>query len=451
MDLFVQISQFLLSLSFLIILHELGHFIPARLFKTRVEKFYLFFDFLFPFPNILPFSLLKFKKGETTYGLGWFPFGGYVKIAGMVDESMDKEAMAKPPQPWEFRSKPAWQRLIIMLGGIIMNVIIAVVVYGMILFTWGKEYLPAQNAEYGVYCDSLALNVGFQHGDKIIAMDGKPIPADYTYGNITGDILLEGVHKVTVDRNGQEETVTLPKEFEKQVISKRVRALFSEQFPFYVTEVQKKQGAARAGIQEGDRIVGVANETLNYFQPITIALRQHKGETTDIEIIRNGEKMNVPVDINEKGMIGVKFMHPDSLLKTNKKTYTLGEAIPGGFVETWNILDKYIKQFKLIFSKEGVQQLGGFGTIGSLYPTSWDWHIFWERTAFISIILAFMNLLPIPALDGGHVMFLTYELITGRKPNEKLMEYAQIAGMVFLLVFMLYANGMDVIRSCSPG
>jgi len=442
MDIIIQISQFLLSLSILIILHELGHFIPAKLFKTRVEKFYLFFD---PW-----FSLFKYKKGETEYGIGWLPLGGYVKISGMVDESMDKEQMAKDPEPWEFRSKPAWQRLIIMCGGVIVNILLAMLIYAMVLFVWGKEYLPANNATYGVYCDSLALDIGFQNGDKIVELGGKPVPDDYTYGTITKEILLnDEISSVVVDRNGEKITIDIPEGFENKVVAARVRGLFQEQVPFVADTIVAGMPAAESEIQKGDQIIAINNVLTPFFQDFAREIGAYKEREVSLSVLRSGDTVSFPVKVSEKGTIGVGNVHPETFFEIEKKTYGFVEAIPAGIGEAISTLDSYVQQFKLVFTKEGIQQIGGFGTIGGLYEKKWNWQSFWATTGFISIILAFMNILPIPALDGGHVMFLLYEIITGRKPNQKILEYAQMAGMIFLLAFMLYANGLDVLRGCS--
>ncbi len=450
MDLFIQISQLLLSLSLLIALHELGHFIPARLFKTRVEKFYLFFDFLFPFPNILPFSLFKFKKGDTVYGLGWFPFGGYVKIAGMIDESMDKDAMAKEPEPWEFRSKPTWQRLIIMLGGIIVNAFLAFLIYSAVLFTWGKTYLPVDGMTHGIYCDSSLIDLGFQNGDKFLALDGKPVPEMHDYRKITIDMISGNVGTYTVLRNGEKVDIPFPESYGDTMVANGIRQPLMPLFPFKVDSIKPGSGADASELQAGDHIVGINGQSLEYFQFLRLELTKHKDEEVTLSVIRDGAPVDVPVKLDTMGNIGVFPVGTDELFEYKTKEYSFLEAIPAGFNETVEVLQFYIVQFKFIFSKAGVKQLGGFGTITKLFGYEWHWESFWRTTAFISIILAFMNLLPIPALDGGHVMFLSYELLTGRKPNEKLMEYAQIAGMIFLLVFMVYANGMDIVRGCSP-
>lgn len=440
MEILIKATQLLASLSILIVLHELGHFIPAKLFKTRVEKFYLFFD---PW-----FSLLKFKKkgGETEYGIGWLPLGGYVKISGMIDESMDKEQMKKDPEPWEFRAKPAWQRLIIMLGGVTVNVILAMTIYAFVLFTWGKTYLPANNAVYGIYCDSLALDVGFRHGDKIVAIDHERIPTDYTYGNIKEDIILQSPQTVTVDRRGSEEIIRIPDDFSQRVISNRKVTLFSPMVPFYADTIVVGNNAEKAGIKKEDHFVAVNGVKTFSFQHFVAEVSKHKGKTIPFTVERNGSETNIDVLVSKAGKIGVGNRELASYFDIKTKSYTFMESIPAGVIETGDRLSSYVSQFKLVFTKEGIQQLGGFGMIGSLFPPTWDWHSFWNLTAFLSIMLAFMNILPIPALDGGHVLFLLYELIIRRKPNEKFMEYAQVGGMLLLLSLLVFANGNDIMR-----
>lgn len=440
MDYVIQAAQFLLGISILVVLHELGHFVAAKAFKTKVESFYLFFN---PW-----FSLFKKKIGDTEYGIGWLPLGGYVKIAGMIDESMDKEQMKQEPQPWEFRSKPTWQRLIIMLGGVIVNVITAFLIYAMILFVWGEKYVPAKNATYGVYCDSVALSIGFENGDKIIALDGKAIGEETTYGEITASILLDDIKNVTVERNGSNYQVAIPENFAETVISSKVvKGLFAEECPFMVDSVMTGMPAEKAGLLKGDEIIAINGNKISGLVHSLDYLSSENKEEVLLGIKRNGEEIEIKVQPNDDGMIGVGRRTPLEYLEIETKKYGFFESIPAGFFKTGNVLKRYIDQFKLIFSKAGVKQLGGFGSISKLYGAVWNWQNFWEKTALISVMLAVMNLLPIPALDGGHVMFLTYEMITRRKPNEKIMEYAQVAGMLLLLTFMLYANGMDVVRA----
>lgn len=434
----IKAAQLILSLSILIVLHELGHFIPAKLFKTRVEKFYLFFD---PW-----FSLFKIKKGETQYGIGWLPLGGYVKISGMIDESMDKEQMSKPAEPWEFRSKPAWQRLIIMVGGVTVNVILAFFIYSMVLFTWGKEKIPLENLSYGVYVDDSLEPFGLKDGDRIVGLaDGN---AEFL-GDLGKEILINEARQVQVDRGGAIEIVTLPDSIDQVLLRRKVKSMFSLRFPFVVDSIMIGSHAEAAGIQKEDRILAVAGEpTLGYVEGFS-AIKGHAGETVSINLDRNGELVESEVTISEEGRIGIGLKLTDQFVETKTYKYGFFEAIPAGFVETGNILSNYVSSLKLVFTKEGASQIGGFGAIGGLFPEVWNWQAFWTMTAFLSLILAFMNILPIPALDGGHVMFLTYEIITGRKPGDKFMEYAQATGMILLLTLLVYANGNDIIRAFS--
>jgi regulator of sigma E protease len=428
--------QLLLSLSFLIILHEAGHFIPAKLFKTRVEKFYLFFD---PY-----FSLIKKKIGDTEYGIGWLPLGGYVKISGMVDESMDKEQMAQPAQPWEFRSKPAWQRLIIMVGGVTVNVIVGIVIYSVILGVWGKTILPVDNLTYGVYCDDQMLNLGFRHGDKIVGLNGeKP----ESFNGINKSLLLDDIHTVTVQRFGQNIDLQLPADFGQLLVDSGVRAAFSERIPCVVDSIVAESNASVAGLLKGDSLVGINNMYSPYFQDLQKEIQKNAGKTIGLHIVRDGQNINLPIAVNAKGTIGFSPKSPSAYLKTQTIEYSWAQAIPGGFKQAWETITDYGSQLKFIFSKSGAKQIGGFATFAKLFPEEWDWLAFWSRTALISLILAFMNILPIPALDGGHVMFLIWEMITGRAAPQKVIEYSQMAGMVLLLGLMLYGNGMDIFRA----
>ena len=439
MEYIIQGGQLLLGISILVILHEFGHYAAAKYFKTKVESFYLFFN---PW-----FSIYKKKIGDTEYGIGWLPLGGYVKIAGMIDESMDKEQMDKPAEDWEFRSKPTWQRLIIMLGGVIMNVIVAFFIYAMVLFTWGEKYIPANNAVHGVYCDSLMVDLGFNHNDRIVALDGKPVSDEDTYGEIRIQLLLDGIKEVTVDRNGKKARVTIPEDFPQSVLRVGAKELFTEEIPFIIEVVDPGKPAEAAGFMVGDRVVAINDLRVSGLVHSTQLLKGKKSEKIDFTVLRNNKELVLSVTTTENGMIGAGRKIPTEVLEIKVKEYGFFESIPAGFFKTGNVISRYIDQFSLIFSKEGVTQLGGFGTIAKIYGSEWVWQRFWEMTAMISVMLAVMNLLPIPALDGGHVVFLTYEMITRRKPNEKVMEYAQVAGMLFLLAFMLYANGMDVVRA----
>ena len=437
-------AQLILSLSILVILHEFGHYITARWFKCRVEKFYLFFD---PW-----FSIVKKKVGDTVYGIGWLPLGGYVKIAGMVDESMDKEAMKLPPQPWEFRSKPAWQRLIIMLGGVTVNVLLAFFIYAMILFVWGEQKIVNNSFKNGIYCaDSLLLKFGLNNGDKIIAINDKEVKY---FDDIPAKLII--ATKVTVEQNGQQKTIDMPVDLIGQLVEKKKQGVGFIEFrrEAIVGDISDKMFdtmyAKKAGLQPMDKIISVDSVPVSFVDEMGKLVEKKKNGTVEIEIERAGQKMSLQSRVNNDGKIGlpwIGFEQMDSLglIKIEDRKYSLLEAFPAGVAKTWEKLGGYIDQFKKMTNpKTGAYKgVGGFKTIGSVFPTPWDWESFWSITAFLSIILAFMNLLPIPALDGGHVLFTLGEMITGRKPSEKFLEYAQIVGMVFLLGLMLYANGND--------
>jgi regulator of sigma E protease len=427
--------QLLLSLSILIILHEGGHFIPAKLFKIRVEKFYLFFD---PW-----FSLIKKKFKGTEYGIGWLPLGGYVKISGMVDESMDKEQMAQPAQPWEFRAKPAWQRLIVMVGGVTVNVIVGIVIYSLILWTWGKEVLPVENARYGVHCDSLMYEYGFRDGDKILLLNGV---APASFHEISKDLLLEDVRTVTIERFGQKMDLSLPEDFGQMLVDRGVRQAFALRSLCVIDSVMPGTAAQTAGLMKGDELTGVNNFYSPYFQDIQRQVKSHAGKTVYMHVVRAGQQMHVPVVVSEEGTIGFYPKVDLASFGLRKQEYTFFQAIPAGFKEAWDTVTDYSSQLRFLFSKSGAKQVGGFVTFAKLFPNEWDWATFWERTAFISLVLAFMNILPIPALDGGHVMFLLWEMVTGKAVSQKIMERAQIVGMILLLGLMLYGNGMDLFR-----
>jgi regulator of sigma E protease len=437
MEILIKILQLLLSLSILVIVHEFGHYLAARIFRTRVEKFYLFFN---PW-----FSIFKFKVGETEYGLGWLPLGGYVKISGMIDESMDKEQMMQQPQSWEFRSKPAWQRLIIMLGGVTMNVILAFVIYIGMLSIYGEQYLPTSEAnKYGIVADSLAQDFGLRNGDKIISVDGKAVEE---FHKIPLAMILEEAKTVQVNRNGQLVSITLPEGAIGRLVKHQSPYFLSVRFPFVVQSFAEKSPARDAGLQVGDTILGVNGKLLIYFPDIREDIQRLKGENAQLSLIRSGDTLEIPVTVSEEGYIGV-IPQKDSFFEMNEKHYSFFEAIPAGMVKTIDGIGGYLKQLKLIFSPEvkAYESVGGFITIGSIFPSEWHWESFWRLTAFLSIMLAVLNLLPIPALDGGHVMFLGYEIITRRKPSDKFMEYAQIAGMVLLFSLLIFANGNDVVK-----
>lgn len=438
MEVFIKISQFLLSLSILVILHELGHFTFAKIFNTRVEKFYLFFN---PW-----FSLFKYKRGETEYGVGWLPLGGYVKISGMIDESMDKEQMKLPPKPYEFRAKPAWQRLLIMLGGVMVNFLLAIVIYVAVLFNWGEEYLPAENVKYGVVVDSLSMVMGLQNGDQILSLDNEPIDNFY---HIIPDIVLNGIKTIQVRRDGELVSLNIPESAIPALI--KGKALLDPRIPFspyIINGYTKNSPAKKAGVKVNDELLEINGETFEYYDEFQNYLsRNIQIDEVTLKLKRDGEIMDIPVRLNDAHMIGIS-RDISGFFEFRQIKYSFLESIPAGINKGVETLGKYIKQFKLIFSPgtKAYESLGGFITIGNIFPGVWDWHAFWNLTAFLSIILAFMNILPIPALDGGHVMFLLYEVVTGRKPGDKFMEYAQLTGMVILIALLLFANGNDVIR-----
>jgi regulator of sigma E protease len=436
MGILIQIAQFILSLSILIVLHELGHFIPARLFKTRVEKFYLFFD---PW-----FSLFKVKKGETEYGIGWLPLGGYVKISGMIDESMDKEQMKLPPQEWEFRSKPAWQRLIIMIGGVTVNVILGILIYAMVLFTWGEVTLPKENVPYGIACDSLALKMGLKDGDRIMGIDNKEV---HNFLAIQGTIVLDGAKSLQVLRDGKRMEIPVTGDDISRMV-KNSKSPFAEiRFPCVVDSVAPGLPAEKMGLKKGDRIIAVNGKATPYFNNVFGEISRNPNTIAKVSFLRGSDTITKIIPVTGNGAIGFWPVPQGNYVKFDTVHYSFAASFPAGIHKAKNTFKNYLKQFAVIFTvKDAHKQLGGFGTIASAYTTYWDWENFWSFTAFLSIVLAIMNILPIPALDGGHVMFLLYEIITRRKPNEKFMEYAQYAGMLLLVALLLYANGNDVVK-----
>jgi len=435
MVILIKAAQLLLSLSLLVIIHEFGHFIFARIFKTRVEKFYLFFD---PW-----FSLFKMKRGDTEYGIGWLPLGGYVKISGMIDESMDKEAMKLPPQPWEFRSKPSGQRLLIMLGGVLFNILFAFMIYSMILFTWGEKYLPTKNVKYGIICDTLALNMGLRHGDKILTIDNHTVE---DFHNVIPEIVYKGAKSIQVDRGGLMVNITVPDNFIRQYIEKKSFIYYA--YPFVVRDFISGYPAKESGLKINDRIIGINGQDLAYFDLFVLEIKKHMGDTVSINVDRNGEKLAFPLVVPKDGKIGVYPQDPKSFFELKEIKYGFFASFPAGVKKGIETISSYLKDLKLIFNPEtkAYKSLGGFIAIGNIFPSIWNWQIFWNMTAFLSIMLAVLNILPIPALDGGHVFFLGFEIITGKKPNERFMEVAQIVGMILLLALVLYANGNDILR-----
>jgi regulator of sigma E protease len=439
MDIFIKIAQLLLSLSILVVFHEFGHFIAAKLFKTRVEKFYLFFD---PW-----FSLFKIKYKDTEYGMGWLPLGGYVKISGMIDESMDKEAMKLPPQPWEFRSKPAWQRLIIMVGGVTVNVLLAFAIYIGILAMWGEQYLPNSEVnKYGVVADSLAYEMGIRNGDRILAIDGDTIE---DFSRIMHDLIIEEAATIQLVREGQVMNIDIPKGTLGKLVKYREPDFLVPRLPFMVAGFSEKSPAKDAGIRLNDRVISIDGVSTSYFDEFVTAVKSRKNQIAEAVVVRGSDTVKISLPISAEGTVGIAR---DSDLSVyfafSEKDYNLLQAIPAGFAKTINGIGNYLKQLKLLFSPEvkAYESVGGFIMIGSIFPASWDWPAFWRLTAFLSIMLAIVNLLPIPALDGGHVMFLAYEIISGRKPSDKFMEYAQITGMILLFALLIFANGSDIVR-----
>lgn len=454
MDPFViKAIQLILSLSILIVLHELGHFIPAKLFKTRVEKFYLFFD--------VKFSLFKKKIGDTVYGIGWLPLGGYVKISGMIDESMDKEQMAKPPEPWEFRSKPTWQRLIIMLGGVTVNIVLGFFIYMMVLFVWGEDYINPEVFDEGMATSEIMKEYGFRDGDKILNANQKPLDSQI---DINKFLLLRDLQAVEVEHaDGSTEVLELPDDIGQQLFQAGDIEPFSPIRKPLIDSVKPDTPAMKVGLKKGDLITSVNGEKVNYWHEFKALVNANKNKKIKIGYVNSvsenkalNKELNtegiqeVNVNTTDEGMIGV-YVKPFAASDIKTKTYTLGESVSAGFDYAYWTLHDYAAQFKYVFTEKGATQVGGFGAIGSLFPEAWDWQAFWSTTAFISIILAFMNILPIPALDGGHVMFLLYEMISGRKPNEKVMEYAQMIGFFVLIALVLFANGNDVYRWLTGG
>ena len=428
-----------MSLSILVIIHEFGHFALAKLFKTRVEKFYLFFD---PW-----FSLFKFKKGETEYGIGWLPLGGYVKISGMIDESMDKEQMKQPPQPHEFRSKTSGQRLLIMTGGVVFNFISAMLIYVFVLFVWGETYLPTANVKYGIVTDSVAYAIGLRNGDKILSVDNQHIE---NFREITSDILLNNRKTIQVERDGEILNIEIPNEYIPKML--KGKGLIDYRIPFspYLVAVFGKESPGKdAGILMGDEVIGLDNKKFDYFDEFQKYLFENKDHPVLVNLLRNGQFVNLPVKPTSLGLLGIgRSGSLDEILDLKTIRYGFLQSFPAGIEKGFKTIADYLKQFKLLFSKntKAYESLGGFITIGSIFPEVWNWPAFWNLTAFLSIILAVMNILPIPALDGGHVMFLLFEVITGRKPSDKFLEYAQIAGMILLLSLLIFANGNDILR-----
>ena len=443
MDFLIKASQLLMSLSILVVLHELGHFIPAKLFKTRAEKFYLFFD---PW-----FSVVKKKIGDTEYGIGWLPLGGYVKISGMIDESMDKEQMGKPAESWEFRAKPAWQRLIIMLGGVTVNLFLGIFIYSMTLYTYGDKYLPNENIKDGIWCtDDLATEIGFKSGDKIISADGVLVER---YSDILEKVITSKV--ITVQRGEEEVELSMPIDLIDKFLNNKTKLILYPRIPTIVSRVEKGSNAEIGGLQKKDIIKAVNGISYSYFDEFKKALNTHISDTIDVMVDRGGKEVVLTVLVSDKGTLGfapanlsIEQLEKIETYELASEKYGFFASFPAGYKKAIKKLGSYISQFKMILSPStgAYKGMGGFGAIGSMFPATWNWEIFWNLTAFLSLMLAFMNILPIPALDGGHVVFLLYEIVVGKPAPEKVMEYAQAVGMILLLSLLVFANGNDILK-----
>ncbi|MEE9348993.1 MAG: RIP metalloprotease RseP [Flavobacteriaceae bacterium] len=447
MTVIIQIAQFILIISILVILHELGHFIPAKLFKTKVEKFYLFFDY--------KFSLFKKKIGDTVYGIGWIPFGGYVKIAGMIDESMDMGQMKKPPKSWEFRSKPAWQRFIIMIGGVTVNFLLAWFLYTILLSTKGETFIDNSKLTNGIYVDEIGEKLGLKKGDKVVSVDGKSINKfmdasyDYLSDNVPLNILLGD--EMTVNRNGKMVTFPLKDEIKKLVLKSQGKSFISPAFHPFIGVVKEESPASKGDLKSGDQIISINNSKIMAWDELVHFIKKNKNDTLNISVLRNNNPVALKVAVPDSAIIGIGlgYENMNKYVKENFIThneYSFGASIPKGFSKTINNLTNQVRQFKLIFNKktEGYKKVKGPIGIVSQMPKAWNWTFIWYFTAMFSVWLAFLNLLPIPALDGGHIVFLLYEMISGRPPSQKVMEIAQIAGFFFILAIMALVFGNDL-------
>ena len=488
MVILVKVLQFFLALSILIFVHELGHFMAAKIFKVRVDKFYLFFDWGFSLlrvkrvngklrwrlfsknvpekytvneytdaagkkqKKIDPIDLNTLDEDDwrrsdsTEYGIGWFPLGGYNKIAGMIDESMDKEQMKQPPQPWEFRSKPAWQRFIIMVAGVFMNVVLAIAIYIGLLSSYGEQYLPTSEVnKYGISVDSLAYEFGFRDGDKILSINGKEIE---DFHRIQMEMILEDVKTIEVERDGQIVVITLPENAISKLLSTQDPNFISYRTPFMVSDFSDGSVAKAAGMEIGDVIIGINDIPTPYYQTFVQEIKAFKNQDITIRAVRDFDTLTFAMHLPEAGVIGVYLAPLSEYFNLETKDYTFWQAIPKGFSKTFTEISDYWKQLKLIFnpSTKAYESVGGFISIGKIFPETWQWSMFWRLTAFLSIALAVMNILPIPALDGGHILFLLYEIITRRKPSDKFMEIAEYIGLFLVLALVIFANGNDIIK-----
>ncbi len=436
-------GQLILSLSILIVLHELGHFTPARLFNTRVEKFFLFFD--------AGFKLFSTKIGDTEWGIGWLPLGGYVKISGMIDESFDSDQLEAEPQPWEFRSKPAWQRLIIMLGGVTVNFLLGFFIYAMILFGYGREYLPNENVTYGIAADSLGQELGLRSGDQIVSINGEPF-TEFNDRRVLQAIVIDNANTMTVERDGNQQTIAIGDEW-ADILSRyknKERGLFSLRLPFTVSSVTDDSPAVKAGLRAGDKIVALNDTPTQFYDQFVDAVKGKGGQEVTVSLEREGEgRLTKSLTLSEEGKIGAYAEPFTYYYDTERQEYGLAESFPAGFNQGVDFLGSQFKAFGQMFRGKikVTESLGGFASIGSMFGQVWNWERFWNLTAALSLILAFMNLLPIPGLDGGHVIFLLYEIASGRKPSDKFMERATMAGLIIVMGLLIFANGLDIWRN----
>lgn len=438
MVILIKILQLVLSLSILVLIHEFGHFLFARIFKIRVEKFYLFFD---PW-----FSLFKYKPkdSDTEYGIGWLPLGGYCKISGMIDESMDKEAMAQEPQPWEYRSKPAWQRFFVIFGGVLFNFILAIIIYTGIMFAWGEQYIKNSDVTTGIYANELAQEIGFRNGDRIISFDGF-VPDKFN--ELQVDLIRTQAKEAKVLRDGDTVTISIDPVYIPTILN--TRGMFNYGIPFEVLALPDSSINAASGLMPKDRLLAINGADCDMFYEAQETLSKFKGDSVVATIAREGEIMLLPLATDTLGRLQVNVnANLEDFYTITKKEYTLFSAVPAGMNKAITTVENYFKELKLIFSPktEAYKSVGSFITIGSIFPGSWDWHSFWSITAFLSVMLAVLNILPIPALDGGHLVFTVYEMITKRKPSDKFLEYAQTVGMLLLLGLMILAFGNDIFR-----
>lgn len=442
MDFLIKAAQLILSLAILVVLHEFGHYLAARFFKIRVEKFYLFFN---PW-----FSLVKKKIGETEWGIGWLPLGGYVKIAGMVDESMDKEQLEQPVQPWEFRAKPAWQRLIVMIGGVVVNMIVGILIYMFVVFAWGEEQIHTKDLSTGLYVHPYLEKYDLHSGDNILEINGKEV----THVNdINNGILLRDERELKVQRpDGKIEMIKLPEGVEYDLFQNGAFPAIGLRATAIIDSVNTGKAGEKAGFKKGDVFVSIAGKEVLYDQ-IVSEMKPHANEKIDIVVNRDGKNISLSPTISKEGTIGISFVGHELIDqdKIRQVDYSLGQSFSRGISRGYTTLSDYVGQMKFLFTKKGASSIGGFGAIGNMFPATWDWEKFWLNTALISIILAFMNILPIPALDGGHVVFLIYEMVRGKEAPQKVLETAQYIGFFILMGLLLYANGNDIYRLITGG